>query len=146
MYLNYVEADVLVEGEESDNSKTVIVPNAMNQEKLDQESKLGEWEWKYCQRHTHTCTHSVSHTCTHAFTHKHARMCTRAHTHTHTHTHTFKLTASETYLSNSVVRSQSSLQPFSATDTNTNMSSLHYKSHISIRISGIILYQISSIT
>ena len=53
MYLDYVEADVLVEGEESDNSKTVVVPNSMNQEKLDQESKLREREWKNCQRCTH---------------------------------------------------------------------------------------------
>ena len=44
MYLYCVEADILVKGEESDNSKTVVVPNSMNQEKLDQEPKLGEWE------------------------------------------------------------------------------------------------------
>ena len=65
MYLDYVEADVLVEGEESDNSETVVVPNSMNQEKLDQESKLGDWEWENV-RNTHT----------------------QCHTHTHTHTHT----------------------------------------------------------
>ena len=54
MYLDYVEADVLVEGEESDNSETVVVPNSMNQEKLDQELKLGEWEWKTVKdTHTH---------------------------------------------------------------------------------------------
>ena len=95
VYLDYVEADVLVEGEESDNSETVVVPNSMNQEKLNQESKLGDWEWENVRD-----------------------------THTQCHTHN-KLVTSETYLSNSVIGSQSSLQPFSATDTNTNMGRLH---------------------
>ena len=43
------------------------------------------------------------------------------------YTHT--LTASESYLSNSVVGSQNSLKPFSATDTNTNMGGLHQSDH-----------------
>ena len=60
MYLDYVEADVLVEGEESDNSQTVVVPNTMNQEKLDQESKLGDWEWENV-RDTHTQCHTHTH-------------------------------------------------------------------------------------
>ena len=40
MYLDYVEADVLVEGKESNNSQTVVVPHSMHQEKLNQEPKL----------------------------------------------------------------------------------------------------------
>lgn len=60
MYLDYVEADVLVEGEESDNSQTVVVPNTMNQEKLDQESKLRDWEWENV-RDTHTQCHTHTH-------------------------------------------------------------------------------------
>lgn len=43
MYLDYVEADVLVEGKESNNSQTVVVPHSMHQEKLNQEPKLREW-------------------------------------------------------------------------------------------------------
>ena len=66
MYLDYVEADVLVEGKESNNSQTVVVPHSMHQEKLNQEPKLREWgmgngEWEKLSKTTKTHSHLQVH-------------------------------------------------------------------------------------